>query len=324
MRIRISFILIMLSAVSACLCYAESEDSLRIYLPRESVADSDVITLADVGIIRGPETLVKQIAGLSMGKFALTGQQIVIDRQTILSRLASTGFDNENITLSGADIVKIRRDERIIRSERFVQAAKEFITENNIVKDGGQIELIIKPDDLPVPDTGKDIRLKARQSRYGALGKLRIWVGLFVDGEEIAGREVVFSLAYKIKQLFASSDIKKGEMINPENIRIKEALGEEPLPAGWQPPYGLVAKRFINEGHIIENRIIGPAQPPQVITRNQNVIMRLETAGLYISAQGRALENGKVGEFIRVKNLNSSKRTVICKVNPDGTVEPIL
>jgi flagella basal body P-ring formation protein FlgA len=53
-------------------------------------------------------------------------------------------------------------------------------------------------------------------------------------------------------------------------------------------------------------------------------MIRLETAMLYVSSFGEALEDGKVGQFIRVKvgDVRES-RTVVGKVSPDGSVSPV-
>ncbi len=58
-----------------------------------------------------------------------------------------------------------------------------------------------------------------------------------------------------------------------------------------------------------------------VVARNQGVVIQIKKPGLTISAMGEAMQDGKVNEYIKVKNIDSQK-VLVAKVNDDGTVEP--
>jgi flagella basal body P-ring formation protein FlgA len=42
-----------------------------------------------------------------------------------------------------------------------------------------------------------------------------------------------------------------------------------------------------------------------------------------VTAVGVALQEARAGEYVKVRNADSS-RIILCKVNVDGTVEPML
>ena len=42
-----------------------------------------------------------------------------------------------------------------------------------------------------------------------------------------------------------------------------------------------------------------------------------------MTAMGIALQEARAGDYVKVRNADSS-RVVLCKVNTDGTVEPML
>jgi flagella basal body P-ring formation protein FlgA len=69
--------------------------------------------------------------------------------------------------------------------------------------------------------------------------------------------------------------------------------------------------------------MVAPAGRPVVVGRNQSVIIRLEKPGLLVTAVGKTLENGRAGEHIKVRNVDS-QRIILARVNEDGTVEPVL
>jgi flagella basal body P-ring formation protein FlgA len=60
--------------------------------------------------------------------------------------------------------------------------------------------------------------------------------------------------------------------------------------------------------------------PPAVVERNQVVRMNFSRGALAISAEGRALDRGGVGERVRVMNL-ASKQIVTGAVAADGSIK---
>ena len=80
---------------------------------------------------------------------------------------------------------------------------------------------------------------------------------------------------------------------------------------------GLEAKVTLYPGRPI---LEGQVGPPALVQRNQTVRMNYVSGALAISAEGRALDRGGVGETIRVMNLGS-KQIVTGDVAADGTIE---
>lgn len=80
---------------------------------------------------------------------------------------------------------------------------------------------------------------------------------------------------------------------------------------------GLEARVTLYPGRPIMPAHVGPAA---VVTRNQTVTLVYRQGGLSISAEGRALSRGGIGDTVRVMNL-SSRNTVTGLVRPDGAVQ---
>jgi len=62
--------------------------------------------------------------------------------------------------------------------------------------------------------------------------------------------------------------------------------------------------------------------PPVIVKRNRTVVIRIERPGLLITAIGKAMQDGRAGDYIKVKNVDS-QRIIFARVNADGTVEPV-
>ena len=104
-----------------------TDPALRVYLPREVTVEGPRITFDQVAICQGDAALCQKAQAVSLGAFSVAGQQIVLDRPAILSRLASCGIDSGQVTISGADRVVVRRDEKSIPPERFIAVARAFL-----------------------------------------------------------------------------------------------------------------------------------------------------------------------------------------------------
>ncbi len=80
---------------------------------------------------------------------------------------------------------------------------------------------------------------------------------------------------------------------------------------------GMTLRRQLPEQSLLRKTDV---MPPHVVLRGQIVTMRIRQQNLELSAQGRALQDGAVGEVVRITNTQSN-RVVEAKVMAPGLVE---
>jgi flagella basal body P-ring formation protein FlgA len=90
----------------------------------------------------------------------------------------------------------------------------------------------------------------------------------------------------------------------------------------WSPPYGHIATQIIEANSVISPHMTTSPGRQTVVKRNENVIVRIEMPGLLITAVGKALQDGKTGDSIRVRNTDS-RMIIWARVNENGTLCPI-
>lgn len=316
--------------ISAAICLSasgsdgDSAANLNIYLPREVVVENENLDLGSVGIIRGDKDLTKRAGSVCLGKFSIAGQEIVIDQATILSCLASQGIDPAHVSLSGSKTVTVRRNEALISSEAILTKAMEFLTKELRDPSISRLQSITSPEEVVLDKNAGPARIEVRLSTYSTPDRPRVWVYVYQGDHEEYQKELSFSPRYKSCRAVALVDIAPGTIVSSENTLVETMETTTRDTAKWISPLGSIANRPIRKGMTISDSVVGPAQAPVVIKRRQTVMIRLETAMLYVSSFGEALEDGKVGQFIRVKvgNMRES-RTVVGKVSPDGSVSPV-
>jgi flagella basal body P-ring formation protein FlgA len=296
---------------------------LQIHLPREVTVQDTLLILGQVSVVRGDPALAATAGQIGLGRLSVPGQKVVLDRVTILSRLASSGIPAPKVRLTGAETVTIRRHQKTISSDEFIEAGKTFLRQHPPGPLVHEVVAVGRPKDLVLPGPLTDLQLTPRFVRNGARGYVSVQIAVAANGQEVGVREIPFRLRYQCRRAVTLREVPEGTVLTPENVKIDTTVSDQPEPAGWQPPYGLVATRALAADTEIRRDMLGSAQSPLVIRRNETVVIRVERPGLLVMAVGTALQEARTGEYVKVRNADSS-RVIVCKVNADGTVEPML
>ncbi len=302
----------------------EQDDSaLRIHLLREVTIDNNIPNLARVAIIRGNDSLVRKAGIVTLGRISVPGQRIVVDRSIVLSRLACSGIPVSKVTFTGAEKMTVGLRHQIIKGTEFVAAALAFLKKNLPDNSICQFDAIGKPRDLVLPGESKEIKLSARLLKSSARNLGRVRITAVCDGKETGLREMTFRFKYNSRRLVAQVAIQTGTVISSENVKAEMYISNYPESADWIEPYGLVARRSFPAKTVIRPGMIGPARPQVLVKRNQNVVIKINMFGLMVTANGITIQEGRLGEYIKVRNVDS-KRVILAKVNEDGSVEPVI
>lgn len=295
---------------------------LSIYLPREITVDNSIPTLGKVAILRGDQELTAKADVITLGYFSVPEQQIVIDRETLLSRLACNGIDCSNVAITGAEEVHISVKHQRITGDACINEATAFLEKSLSGKSICQIQPVRIPPDIILSGLGEQVRLSCRLIDQGRGNQCQVEVIVFQDDQVVSRQEIPFQFNYAVKKVVTQRPLGQGEVLTEENIRTEPGVSNSPQPPGWKMPYGLIAKRDIPDNTVITQNMVAPVQPEVLVKRNQTVAIKIESASLVASAIGKALQEGATGEYIRVQNVDS-RVIIMAKINGDGTVEPI-
>ncbi len=112
--------------------------------------------------------------------------------------------------------------------------------------------------------------------------------------------------------------LERNEVIKSSDVvverRPKAEVGSD--VASRERAVGMQARRQLRTGQALK---IADLAKPDLVQRDQTVTMIYETAGLYLTVRGKALEGGTEGDVVSVLNLQS-KRTVSGTVIGRGQV----
>lgn len=305
-----------------CAAAVTKAESLKIYLPRQITIQGNTPTLGQIAILRGSEDLVTLAGQIPLGRLAAPDQNIVVTKHVVLSRLATSGIAASRVTLTGAEETVITRRHELITDDRFVSEAAAFLKNNLPDPSICEIEVVRTPGELALPGTGDNIQLVCSLLSTGSRTQGKVLVAAFDGVQEVGRKEVFFRFRFKARKLITKTALGKGDVINAANVTIENTVSDYPEPAGWTAPYGLVAARAVPAGTLLTDAMVMTPQPEVIIKRNQSVSIKIENAGLVATAVGKAMQDGVVGDYIKVQNTDS-KIFITAKVCEDGTVQPV-
>jgi flagella basal body P-ring formation protein FlgA len=143
----------------------------------------------------------------------------------------------------------------------------------------------------------------------------------FVDNKNNRDRRVYvpFRAIKKTKVFILTHSGKKNDVLRPESVTIKETLFNEKkpgYPSRLEDIVGRTLKKDVTAGTVITYSML---DDPVVIQKGEIVNIVAENKKLMVQAKGKAMEKGRVGDSIRVKNTLSEKE-IFGKVVDDNTI----
>jgi flagellar basal body P-ring formation protein FlgA len=101
-------------------------------------------------------------------------------------------------------------------------------------------------------------------------------------------------------------NLERGDVLKSSDViverRPRAEIGTE--PAGRERAVGMQARRQLHAGQALR---VADLSKPDLVTRDQNVTLIYETAGLYLTIRGKAMDNGTEGDVVSVMNLQSKR-----------------
>ncbi len=321
MKSRNLIITILVLLISAGSILADSS-VLQIYLPRAIEVPAGQLSLGAIGVVRcGDFELAENASGIAMGRAPWHAEKITIDRRTVLSRLASHGISPRKVTITGAQRVEITLSERVVPGKELLIKAEAFLKELRPVPPGCTWEVSSPPKDLILP-AGAEMDLQARLLDDRRTGILNVMVEVVSVEKVLASKKLTFKVFFPNRQILALRAIANGEKLTEENIKITTVSSPRPESTEFVNPFGMILRHRIQAGSVIRPHMLTEPTPPMLVKRNQGVVMRIEGEGFRLMGMGVALEDGRLGQLIRVRNTDSSQ-VITAKVAADGAVEPI-
>jgi flagella basal body P-ring formation protein FlgA len=307
MRVAQTLIAILLLA-SASATGAQGTAQIRL-LPRADVG-KPFFALGDIADIESADgNLQQRLAVLRIGQSPRMGYRLTVPRSAVED---AVGRDlpslRHALRWTGAQRVIVHGGGQPVSGGQITEIASRKAYE--VMRPAYQaLELrpVIKLDDLSVP-LG-EVSLAARLDRVnGATKRLCVPVELSVDGQAYRIVQVWFSVRAMQKVWVAKHDRAPGEWLQQSDfvseLRDVASLTSAPVSTRDQPLRTLRLRQRIEAGAVLLSTQV-EARP--AVLRNEPVAVKLVSGGISIETSGVALDDARVGQYVRVRNSASGE-----------------
>ncbi|MEO0635574.1 MAG: flagellar basal body P-ring formation chaperone FlgA [Pseudomonadota bacterium] len=271
----------------------------------------DVVRLGD--LVSGTGAL----AGTAIFRSPAPGTGGTLSAQDVA--LAAYRAGVELVDFAGIETVSIQRLDNALRREAI---ARLLAFEMARVTGEPLSNLRIQDSDLPLSvrhDGGSEaqkpqvVDLQFDESRDRLSATL-----LTRSGDRTTSTRLVTSALIEAETIVLAGGLSSGDLIKRADLTVSRMPRKSTMGAISDPEriVGQQARRAMIAGSILRSSDL---QPPTLVLRNREVLIQLKRGGLALTARGKAMEDGALGDMIEVMNIRSQK-ILQGTVQRDGTV----
>ncbi len=295
-------------------------------LRETAIAPDTRVQIGDIADLRGCEEPERQrIARLDLADLPLSSQPILVTRQQIGFRLQLAGLAAESYRLEGPSCVRVSRPAGQGLDAKIVAIARQTL-EQQISGQGEDYRIELAQAVLvpPLSANSGDIHLEAEvRSQIVPPCRVAVEVGIYVRGARCNGVMVYLDVKKLQSVPVAIRRIESGETLSTDNVRVERIVTVNPQRATLTATelMGRRARRPISAKHPIEPDDVETDTQTVAAIRTNDLVHLIATVGpMQVKTRGEALQDGRIGQRIQVRNLDS-KNIVTGKVVDGSTVE---
>lgn len=317
MYFRISVIFLIFTALISNISAVEN---VSVTISENAYVVGKNVYLGDIAYIESSNEKLKQdIAKLVISPSAEPGMSISLHIGYIKSRIRNQGIDPDSIVWKGSDSTKVQTKAITISAPEIVSSALDFIINaTGVPKEQIKIEPIVDIKPIVLPYGKPEIKVEPI-SRTPTKGTIPLRFVISIDGKECERRNISFKCQIIKEVIVATREIDMNKNIEIDDLSLTEC------DIGINSEYytektkimGKRAKRLIAPGTIITSDMIDDFP---IIKQGDLVTIVIESAKFRITAQGKAKENGKIGQLIKVSNTSTMKE-ISARVLDSKTVQ---
>lgn len=337
-----SFIAVIVALLMAT-AEARGEDAVRLQ-SRAEVGDTS-IRLRDIASLTGEtaealgDVVIGQVAADAGTTVTLEHVRKVLSQQRVnWARVSLGGFDQCRVTyaapaqpgkesignqrkprgdtvvapaapLSANPVDEINTDAARTVRDRLVEWVEQFA---GVSRDELSIQFDQRDAAFLDAAAGLD-RFAFTAGSTTALGRLPVTIERIRGEQLIATERVLLHVGRRMLAVVAVKPLKRGDRVGEGDVEVREVQVDRDIGAvvaKLDDAIGMVVSGNVRSGSTLTHHDVAS---PQLVRRNEIISVRVISGGLMIRTTARALEDGALDDFIKVRN-ERSRETLIVRV----------
>jgi len=300
-----------------------SDDMVTVTLRNKAEVDSDKVLLGDIAdITGGTEEVIDMLSGIIVCPSLAVDSEKKLLSSDIENKLIRNRINLRFVKINGASQIIASRKARKVTSEELKQAVIDYVYERMPWEEEEVIAEFTRPlIDISIPDGDVTIVVNSLSgSNY--LGYNQFSLQVYLDGEQKERFLVGMNIRVFKEVVVSSRQLRRRDTIGSDDVELQK---RELKTADKTPLSSLddaVDKRLITS--VPANRILyrSSLEEAPLVAKDQYVANRGRSRAVRLTTRVIAMDVGKSGQFIKVKNLASGK-IVIAKVSSPEIVDVI-
>jgi flagellar basal body P-ring formation protein FlgA len=290
-----------------------SDVAAPVMMKSHVVVDGSVVLLSDLFEGAGEQ------GATAIARAPAPGKRVEVSARWLAAVAKAYGLDWQ--PTSRLDSAVVERSSQIIDTRRIEQEMLDTLARRGVT---GRLSLVLDQPGirLDLPGDAEPTLSIANLSHDPLNGRFTALVvapatGIPLAKASISGRVVSMTEIPVLRRRMGPGEVIREDDVEWSSTRA-DRLGRGVI-IDVENLLGMSPRRPIRPGEAVQANQL---QAPVVVAKNSLITIRLDTARLSLTAQGRALESGASGDVIRVMNTKSSK-IINAAVVGSGTVRVV-
>jgi flagellar basal body P-ring formation protein FlgA len=294
--------------------------SVVITVPPEAQVQGPQITLGDVATVQGESTdTVARMRHVLLGQAPPAGVERLLSKSTLVTQLKHQGLWTQEIEFQGALQIRVRRASQRLDLQHLETVVRQALsrrlsqtTQRTSIRDIRGLNPIF----VPLGPVEYEVTVPGR---HMLLGSTPFTLSIQVAGKVAKQLHGTATIAVAQEVVSLVRPVAQGEIITADAVSRTQVQVTQPLRQVVTQPADVIgkhARRSLAGNAPLSTQDVTTVP---VVHRGDMVRIVLESPLIKMSTPGEALEAGKPGDTIRVKNT-SSNREVRAQVIDKQTV----
>ncbi len=313
-------ILLTLPVIMFLLVHQVFADSVTVTVPERVYVQGPVITLGDLADISGDDReMVNRLREVKLGSAPAPGRSMVFTPEVLGGWLASSGIDYSGVIWKIPANVSVTTSSQAVGNQNIIDTAAKFIAQRTGATDGSiTITPLYRPQDVLAPPGKVDLTVDLPFGIHYNVPTTAN-VAITIDGQYFTKVSIPYDVKLYKEVLVTTRTIPQKEMITKDSLRL-ERMDVGRITSGYftdiDKVAGLVSRRQLPQGTVVNEYMLEKAS---VIKHGSTVVIMARLGDLIVTTSGVALQDGSVGQSIRVQNTNS-KKIITARVLDENSV----
>jgi flagellar basal body P-ring formation protein FlgA len=301
---------------------APNVDVFSIALQSEAAVQSDVILLKDVAELTGKDSIrIQQLGQIKLGSAPAFGSVRTFSRYQITEAVRNEGGSLPTEGITGANAVQIRFQGRPADPKEIMELLRShLVTMRRWQESEIRVDSIGNLSGIELPPGPCKLQISSNGLMFGHRNVL-VTVEIMQNGRVLRSFWITAGVRISAGILTAARKISSGESVAQDAL-LKKNVEIADLRADYaRNPEDVIGKMAIKTILPGEPLTLDVVKEPFLIKHGETVNLRLERNGIILNSTGRAEQDGRLGQVIRVRNIVFS---TVLKAQVTGRAQAVL